>query len=103
MNTDWKEQALCAQEKYRERDRRGKLLYNWDVEDPRHAAYQRAKKVCEKCPVQKQCLEYALEAREPDCMWGGVDADQRARMVGRDRVRTFTPYVLPSERPIFFR
>ncbi len=39
-----------------------------------------AKKVCEPCPVQKICLEYALANGKDDGVWGGASARERAEM-----------------------
>ena len=36
----------------------------------------RARKVCANCPVQMDCLEYAIAADEWG-IWGGLDRDQR--------------------------
>ena len=36
----------------------------------------RARKVCANCPVQMDCLEYAIAADEWG-IWGGQDRDQR--------------------------
>jgi WhiB family transcriptional regulator, redox-sensing transcriptional regulator len=36
-----------------------------------------AKRVCRKCPVRLQCLEYALEAGEHSGVWGGLNEVER--------------------------
>lgn len=36
-----------------------------------------AKLVCERCPVQRQCLEYALEAKEGWGVWGAKSTSER--------------------------
>jgi len=40
-----------------------------------------AKKICATCPVQSQCLEYALEARIDHGVWGGTAERQRRRIL----------------------
>lgn len=54
-------------------------------EDYAGEEYEEAKKkaviICERCPIQKQCLEYALEADEEYGIWGGKTA--AARKYGR--------------------
>ncbi|MHB8671966.1 MAG: WhiB family transcriptional regulator [Acidimicrobiales bacterium] len=40
-------------------------------------AIEGARKVCDGCPVRPACLEYALEAREPYGVWGGLTEDER--------------------------
>ncbi|MEV8532454.1 WhiB family transcriptional regulator [Streptomyces sp. NPDC051211] len=36
-----------------------------------------AKRVCADCPVRRECLTYALRAREPYGVWGGLSARER--------------------------
>ncbi|MEV8093171.1 WhiB family transcriptional regulator [Kitasatospora sp. NPDC085879] len=36
-----------------------------------------AKRVCTRCPVRGQCLEYALAADERYGIWGGLTEDER--------------------------
>ena len=45
-----------------------------------------AKAICARCPVRIECLEYALRAREPHGIWGGLNEVER-RAVMRDRER----------------
>ena len=39
-----------------------------------------AKTVCEECLVQTSCLEYALDRRERDGVWGGCTEKERRRI-----------------------
>ena len=39
--------------------------------------------ICEICPVQEDCLEYALDARERFGVWGGTTEKQRRKMLRR--------------------
>lgn len=39
-----------------------------------------AKAVCSTCPVQQECLEYALATRQDDGVWGGLDETERRRL-----------------------
>lgn len=39
-----------------------------------------AKAICHGCPVESQCLAYALEWREEDGVWGGTSGEQRKAM-----------------------
>jgi WhiB family transcriptional regulator, redox-sensing transcriptional regulator len=36
-----------------------------------------AKRVCERCPVIEECLEYALDSEIEEGVWGGLSAIQR--------------------------
>lgn len=40
-----------------------------------------AKRVCEGCPVQERCLEYALRNRIDHGVWGGCSERQRRRIL----------------------
>lgn len=42
---------------------------------------ERAKRVCEDCPVLTQCLEYAIENRIDHGVWGGTSERQRRRII----------------------
>lgn len=43
-------------------------------------AVARAKAMCAGCPVQEDCLIFAIETNQPDGIWGGYTAKERARM-----------------------
>ena len=38
-----------------------------------------AKDICATCPVQVECLDYALRIREPYGVWGGLNEQERRR------------------------
>jgi WhiB family redox-sensing transcriptional regulator len=40
-----------------------------------------AKKICEKCPVKKECLDYALVNKFKDGIWGGLSPTERHRLM----------------------
>jgi WhiB family redox-sensing transcriptional regulator len=42
-----------------------------------------AKEICATCPVREQCLEYALDTRPPDGVWGGLTPIERHRLIRR--------------------
>jgi WhiB family redox-sensing transcriptional regulator len=39
-----------------------------------------AKTVCQRCPVQDACLQYAFETNQEAGIWGGKDEDERRRL-----------------------
>lgn len=41
---------------------------------------EQAKRICAGCPVRAECLDEALETREPDGVWGGLAAHERWRV-----------------------
>lgn len=45
------------------------------------AGTQRAKWACEPCPVQAECLDYALENRIDHGVWGGESERSRRRLL----------------------
>ncbi|MEW6155548.1 MAG: WhiB family transcriptional regulator [Actinomycetota bacterium] len=44
-----------------------------------------AKAVCATCPVREECLEFALQTRQEDGVWGGLDEAERRRARRRRR------------------
>ena len=44
-----------------------------------------ARAVCALCPVREPCLQYALDARERDGVWGGLSARERRRILRHRR------------------
>jgi WhiB family transcriptional regulator, redox-sensing transcriptional regulator len=48
---------------------------------------QRAKAVCDLCPVSKDCREHSLRFPEPFGVWGGTSEDERSTLLGRPRRR----------------
>jgi WhiB family transcriptional regulator, redox-sensing transcriptional regulator len=51
------------------------------------AGIDRAKAICESCPVREACLQYALSTNQSDGVWGGLDAQERRRLRRRIRDR----------------
>lgn len=51
-----------------------------------------AKRVCRRCPVTADCLEYALAGGQMSGVWGGTDEAERADLLrtARDDVRRRT-------------
>lgn len=67
---EWQRQGLCR-------------VYpdvNWYPE--RGESTVAAKAICARCPVQAQCLEYALARREHNGVWGGT-SDRERRRIGK--------------------
>jgi WhiB family transcriptional regulator, redox-sensing transcriptional regulator len=42
-----------------------------------------ARAVCARCPVQRQCRDWALQAGEPAGIWGGTTPEERRLVRGR--------------------
>lgn len=45
---------------------------------------QRAKEVCQQCPVLRQCRRHALEVHEPYGVWGGLGERERQALISDD-------------------
>lgn len=48
--------------------------------DERERREMRAKSICNICPVNTECLDYALTIREPYGIWGGLTETERRSM-----------------------
>jgi len=79
---DWHEDASCKDMDqsifYGDEDRSGKARHhpNLTVDE-----VQRARRICNNCPVQMACLEAAIVNREEFGIWGGSTAGQRKRWI----------------------
>lgn len=49
--------------------------------EARHAREEKAKKICEQCRVQRDCLDFALRVREPHGIWGGLTEAERRELL----------------------
>jgi WhiB family redox-sensing transcriptional regulator len=58
----------------------------FERKDEKDAREARAKATCVRCPVRAECLDYALRAREPHGIWGGLNELER-KVLLRDRER----------------
>lgn len=72
----WVEDALCSQT-------------DPEVFFPSHRGgtvktAEAAKRICAQCPVQAQCFDYSLRAKEPWGVWGGVSEVERRRITKED-------------------
>ena len=50
----------------------------WNKDDAEKVA--RAKALCEECPAQQRCLDYAMEFEEAFGIWGGLTSRERNRL-----------------------
>jgi WhiB family transcriptional regulator, redox-sensing transcriptional regulator len=46
----------------------------------RYSREARAKQICARCAVRQECLAYAVSAREPLGIWGGLNESERSRV-----------------------
>ena len=83
----WKEQARC----------KGEPLSTFFIVGPlenekqAHADWPRINELCGKCPVQQECLDYAVNNHIRQGIWGGKTLTQRRKyrkQQGIDRLST---------------
>ena len=76
--TSWESRAAC-----REGDARGFVPpMSSEAADERRVRESAAKRICADCPVQRECLEYALRVQEPFGIWGGLNETERRALTG---------------------
>jgi len=73
---DWQMRAACrgidTANFYHPENERGPSRVNRE---------QRAKQICAHCPVVENCLRWALAAREPYGVWGGLSVEEREALL----------------------
>jgi len=69
---DWQYDGAC-------RDADPALFFSPESErGPRRRARETAAKLyCQRCPVIEQCLQHALQVKEPYGVWGGLTPSER--------------------------
>ncbi|HVV29929.1 MAG TPA: WhiB family transcriptional regulator [Mycobacteriales bacterium] len=74
---DWQLQGLC-------RDTDGDLFFHpYGEREPSRGRRERAAQaICADCPVLLTCRAYALAAREPYGVWGGLTESDRVEILG---------------------
>ena len=81
---DWRHQAACLTED-------PELFFPVGNTGPAIMQNAEAKKVCARCDVRTECLQWALDAGQDHGVWGGLSEDERRAMKRRNaraRVRT---------------
>jgi WhiB family transcriptional regulator, redox-sensing transcriptional regulator len=63
----WQDRAAC----------RGHDPAFWDTEPSRSREIAQGKRICRECPVQLQCLDWAVVNKEPVGVWGGLGVEER--------------------------
>ncbi len=67
LSSNWMDDALCKN--------MHRLFFSTTA-----AHQQKAKRLCSKCPVKRECLAYALLNGEDYGVWGETNAEERRRM-----------------------
>lgn len=71
MSTQWMEEAAC-------KGLKTDLFF--PEKGGNHALTDALKRLCDRCPVQPDCLSYALRANITDGLWGGTTPNARAKI-----------------------
>jgi WhiB family redox-sensing transcriptional regulator len=61
------------------------LFFPISVSGPAVRQVMRAKAVCARCDIQRECLRYALDAGSIQGVWGGTTEVERGRLLRRNR------------------
>jgi WhiB family transcriptional regulator, redox-sensing transcriptional regulator len=56
---------------------------HFEKKDERESRERRAKEICSECSVRMACLQYALQIREPNGVWGGMSESERKQIMAR--------------------
>ncbi|GAB2621698.1 WhiB family transcriptional regulator [Streptomyces capparidis] len=78
---DWRHRAIC-------RDEDPDLFFPIGSSGPALLQAEAAKRVCHRCPVREQCLEWALASGQDVGVWGGTTEDERRALKARRRRET---------------
>jgi WhiB family redox-sensing transcriptional regulator len=77
---NWREQAACRHED-------PDLFFPIGTTGPALVQQEQAKAVCRRCPVQGQCLEWALDTGQTIGVWGGTGENERRTLKRRAAAR----------------
>lgn len=78
---DWRHHSVC-------RDEDPELFFPVGTSGPALLQIEQAKKVCGRCPVSSECLNWALETGEDTGVWGGMSEEERRAVKRHGGLRT---------------
>jgi transcription factor WhiB len=86
-NFAWQKDSLCKREKKFVPETKEHVPYAYDDFYPPtgKAVTEEVKDMCNRCPVQKECLEFALERPEKYGFWGGMSEKERKEIRRKKR------------------
>ena len=73
----WRDHALC-------RDTDPELFFPVGTTGQALVSQDHAKRVCQECTVQQECLDYALDTNQDSGIWRGLTEEER-RSIRRRR------------------
>jgi len=59
---------------------------HFERKDEKEQRERSAKAICAGCTVRRDCLDYALDIREPHGIWGGLSEVERRSILAREAV-----------------
>ncbi|KES03999.1 transcription factor WhiB [Streptomyces toyocaensis] len=77
---NWRNIAACRTED-------PDLFFPIGTSGPALMQAEQAKAVCRRCPVQEQCLQWALETGQSIGVWGGTNETERRALKRRIAAR----------------
>ncbi|WP_431781761.1 WhiB family transcriptional regulator [Streptomyces chumphonensis] len=89
---DWRLRGIC-------RDEDPEIWFPVGTTGPAYAEAEWARQICCHCPVMEACAEYALDERIEHGIWGGLDEQQRRKILrkrGRGIGRGNNPHSHPK-------
>lgn len=69
----WQARGAC-------RDAEPDLFFPLSATSASAGQIEAAKALCARCPVRRECLDFALATRQPYGIWGGTTEQERARL-----------------------
>ncbi|MBO0818319.1 MAG: WhiB family transcriptional regulator [Actinobacteria bacterium] len=75
------------------------LFFPISYSGPARRQVAQAKAICARCPIQQECLSYALEAGPIQGVWGGLTEEERLRLARRKRRARARAVQRPPARP----
>ncbi|MGI9006010.1 MAG: WhiB family transcriptional regulator [Streptosporangiaceae bacterium] len=88
---DWRSQSACLTAD-------PELFFPLSSMGPSLEQLTEAKKVCGRCPVRAECLDFALSTRQVHGVWGGMSEQERLlRVAAQSQVRR--PAMAGAGRP----
>jgi WhiB family redox-sensing transcriptional regulator len=69
----WRDEASC-------RDTNPDLFFPIGTTGQALVQIDNAKRVCQACPVQRDCLDFALATNQDSGVWGGTSEEERRKL-----------------------
>jgi WhiB family transcriptional regulator, redox-sensing transcriptional regulator len=76
-SAEWQQYGLCRAED-------STVFFppaHFEHKPEREAREAKAKEICMRCPVRAECLDWALDTREPFGVWGGYSESERRQIL----------------------